>query len=469
MPAANARAALPAWVCAGLMIWTLGYSLYGLPVQLTDSFGNIAKAERQSFSDLLYGEFFQQSFLRPFLWAHLKVLLELSREHYFEWFRTWHVLQFAILAVMHVRLLLLTAPSAAVVPLGLAALVGSHTFTGTVDEAFPVNTFMTILLCTHAAAVLAFGPARRWHDVAAAGLLVFAALTVESGLLVAVVIVAARLAGARGVSTAGAVAQVALVAGYLVLRFLVLDVGTPSLTERSSGFGFSVLDPGQLTARFGGSPLGFYAYNVASALASVLFAEPRGGVWRTTAQLTSGGLSLAGVVGVVASAGGTVLIASHLWRGRVRWRTWSLEPDDRIVTVFLALLLANATLSFAYSKDVIMSPAGAFFALALAAAARRCLQAPPAGRLALAGLAVALLVLSAGWAARVVHVHGHLRAAAEKSRNDWAYVDQWVEEQGWQLSASETALKLRLQHDALTVHPGRAPLHGALMAVFDDD
>jgi hypothetical protein len=45
---------------------------------------------------------------------------------------------------------------------------------------------MTILLCSFAAADLALGPPRWWRDVAAAGIFVFAALTVESGLLVAV-------------------------------------------------------------------------------------------------------------------------------------------------------------------------------------------------------------------------------------------------------------------------------------------
>ena len=105
--------------------------------------------------------------------------------------------------------------------------------------------------------------------------------------------------------------QVALVAGYFALRFLLLDVGAPGLSERSSGFGFSVMDPQELDARFGQNPLPFYAYNVLSALSSLLFAEPRAGVWRMTSSVLAGEATLAGFVGVVASAGGTLLIAGY--------------------------------------------------------------------------------------------------------------------------------------------------------------
>ena len=252
---------------AAVVVFGLGYALLGLPVQLSDSLGNMAKAQDLSLGNLVYGEFFQASFLRPFLWAHLKVLLILSGGDYFTWFRGWHVLQvgaadLAVSAVVQP----VTPAGAAAVPLGLAALVGGHTFVGTVCEAFPVNTFMTILLCV-------LRGARRWRSAlradggtsAAAVLLVFAALTVESGLLVGVVVIAARMAGATGVSQGGNVGAGGAVGGYFALRFLVLDVGAPGLTERSSGFGFSVLDPDELLARFGGNPVLFYAYNVLSA------------------------------------------------------------------------------------------------------------------------------------------------------------------------------------------------------------
>ena len=114
------------------------------------------------------------------------------------------------------------------------------------------------------------------------------------------------MAGATGVSRAGTWVQVALIGGYFALRFLVLDVGAPGLTERSSGFGFSVLDPDELLARFGGNPVLFYAYNVLSGLSSIFFAEPRSGVWAVTAAVRAGEVTLADLVGVARVGGGHV-------------------------------------------------------------------------------------------------------------------------------------------------------------------
>ena len=42
-----------------------------------------------------------------------------------------------------------------------------------------------------------------------------------------------------------------LLAGYFVLRFGVLSVGTPGLIERSSGYLFEILDPPELRGEFG--------------------------------------------------------------------------------------------------------------------------------------------------------------------------------------------------------------------------
>jgi hypothetical protein len=456
---------------AAAVVFGVGYALLGLPVQLSDSLGNMAKAQDLSLGDLVYGEFFQASFLRPFLWAHLKLLLILSGGDYFTWFRGWHVLQVALLIWLYLRVVRPVTPAgAAAVPLGLAALVGGHTFVGTVYEAFPINTFMTILLCVYAGAALALGPPGRWRDVAAAALLVFAALTVESGLLVGVVVIAARMAGATGVSRAGTWVQVVLIGGYFALRFLVLDVGAPGLTERSSGFGFSVLDPDELLARFGGNPMLFYAYNVLSGLSSILFAEPQSGVWAVTGAVRAGEVRLADLVGVLASAGGTCLIAGYLWARRAAWRAWSLDADDRIVAVFLAVAAANAAIGFAYSKDVILSPAGAFFALALTVAVRRLIQdASPTARLRSAVVGILLLALSSAWAVRGLHLHAVLRAEAENARNDWAYADQWIEEQGMTFSPAGAELKRRLEADAVVRLPARAPVSSDLMEALGID
>jgi hypothetical protein len=469
----DSRATPWTWLAYGyaaLVVCVVGYGLLGMPVQVSDSLNNIIQASRDSLAWLVYNNFWQRGYLRPFLWGLIRVVFDLSNGHYFEWFRGWHVGQVALLVGIFVALLRVRrASDAAVVPLGLAALVGIHTFSGTIREAFPINTFMTILLCCYAAAWLAIGPHRWWRDVTAALLLVFAALTVESGLLVGVIFVAAKLAGARGLSLAGAAAQVALVGGYFVLRFWVLDVGAPGLSERSSGFGFGMLDRDALVARFGANPLPFYAYNVGASLLSLLAAEPRGGVFRVTQRVLTGEWSLLNVVSVGASLLGSALIASFVWSRRAEWWARRFTADDQLVAIFIAVAGANAVLCYAYTKDVILSPAGAFYALALAVAARHYLERASRTSLRTAAAAVVLVVLSAGWAFRAVAAQLDLRYAAQAVRVEWAYVDRWLVEQDVVPTTDQgRAIVRQLQEDAIFNHPGRPRLIGDWMEWFEE-
>ena len=113
-------------------------------------------------------------------------------------------------------------------PVALAVLVGSHTFAWTVREAYPVNTFLTILLCCAAAVALSSAAPRWWTTPAAIALFAVSALTVETGLLVWVILVAGYLLGWRGVSRAGIVGLCVALAG-------VLRPPLPGVRERPSG------------------------------------------------------------------------------------------------------------------------------------------------------------------------------------------------------------------------------------------
>src|SRR5262245_21735919 len=329
------------WLSYGygaLVVAAMGYFLWDVPVQVSDSYGDLVAVAHGTFGGLVSGEFHQHAYLRPFRRGLIRIVFDASRGNYYEWFRGWHIGQIALLIVLYLRLVRpSTWSGAAVVPVGLAALIGMHTFAGTVQEAFPINTFMTILICAFAAADLALGPlrqsttaitdgarergARWWRDVAAALLFVFDTLTVESGLLIGVIFIAAYLVGARGVSRTGIVLQVSLIAAYFVLRFAILDVGSPGLEERQSGFGFSSLSPDQLIARFGHNPLPFYAYNVISSWLSVFFAEPRGGTWGFVRDLLRGAPPLPAVIDVIASMLGSFVIGTYIWQRRSDWRS----------------------------------------------------------------------------------------------------------------------------------------------------
>jgi hypothetical protein len=437
-----------------LVAAVLGYFLFGLVVQVSDSFGNLLAVQAPTLGELLRDQFSQRAYLRPLLWAQIKIVYELSDGQYFLWFRGLHVVQVIVLVALCVRLMRPRAAlDAALVPLALAVLIGSHTFAPLVREAFPINSFLTIAICCVAVANLALRGQSRWYaDALALGIFVACVLTVESGALIWVVCAAAYAMGARGLSRAAVATMTACLVGYFVLRMFLLDVGTPSLAERASGFGFGILEPSELIARFEGRAWIFYAYNVVSSISTVLFSEPKGGAWRFAFELSTGTVHPWSAVSVVSSAAATALVAWFVWTRRHRLRRWTLDEDDRIVGVFVAVLVANAVISYPYTKNVIMSPAGAFFALAVYVAARRWLEHVPAKHLGLT--AILFAVLTCGWAYRVAGVHYNLRWTAAEQRAQWVSVDSWLERQRIPLRGQDgQALRDTLRRDAVSNHP----------------
>jgi hypothetical protein len=438
----------------------LGHFLLGLPIQFSDSFGNMLKLSAP-WGDLLYAELRQEGYLRPLLWGALKLVHDLSGGNYFAWFRGVHVAQVLALVLLYVHLVRpATRLDLAVVPFGLAVLFGIHTFTDTVREAFPINTFMTILVCAFAAAALALARHRWWNDVLAVLLFVFAALTVESGLLVWVIFTGAAILGARGVSRPGLAALALLLAGYFYVRFVVFDVGAPALLERASGFGFRILEPSELIERFGANPLGFYAYNVVTAVSSVLLSEPTSGVFNLTRGIVRGALEPSMLINAVASLLLTVLLVRYAWLRRQDWLARRFERDDRLVLLFAMVLMANAVISYPYSKEVIMSPAGAFLAVAGFVAVRHALaslpERLPAAKMVAAASCFALL--GATWAVRLASTHTGLRTTASAVRTEWAYAEGTLRQENVVLNGGEAALFRTLRDDAVFVHPAPPPI-----------
>jgi hypothetical protein len=291
-------------------------------------------------------------------------------------------------------------------------------------------------------------------------LFVAAALTVESGLLVWVIFIGATLVGARGISRAGVFGLIALLAAYFYVRFALFDIGSPGLIERSSGFGFSMLDPVDLVDRFGANPVWFYIYNVVTSAVSVLFSEPTAGVFLVTSAAMRGEIQPSMVVNLIATAPVTVVIAVFAWRRRHAWLSRRFERDDQLVALFGMVLVANAVISYPYTKDVIMSPAGTFFAVAGFVAVRNVLTwLPDRVPLRVAMLAVAGTMLVSGtWAARVIATHVNLRTAAYAERNEWVYAETSLAEEGVTLGYSDAALLRQLRDDAILTHPAPPPL-----------
>jgi hypothetical protein len=180
---------------------------------------------------------------------------------------------------------------------------------------------------------------------------------------------------------------------------------------------------------------------------------------------------VSGVVNVLASVLSTSLIASYVWGRRRHWWSRQFDRGDQLVIVFLAVAAANAAISYAYTKDVILSPAGAFFAVALAIATRSFIVSmSKAARWRTAFATILVVMLSSAWAFRAVGIHVALREAGTSVRNEWVYVDGWLERQNLVPKRPiEIQLKRQLQEDAIWKHPARAAVVGEWVEWFAEE
>ena len=424
---------------------SFGYDLLRIPVQITDSLGDIQEALAEpSVAATFASGFRRQVLLRPLKAAQTRVVFEASAGHPTPGYRGVHALLLVLTMWMFVRALQVnTAADLAAAVFALTVFLGLHTFSNLLREAYPINHFLEVMLCGLLALNLAQGRPGWLADAAAALVFAAAALIVESGLLVWVVIVAARASGLRGISRRGVVAVSLLLGIYVALRVFVFSTGLPAIDERSSGFFLGVLDADELRERCGRTPLPFYLYTVAPSTLTVLFSEPRGGQMTAVAQYLGGGLAPWAAVAIVSSAMTTLLIviaAIASWRARD-----GRDGADRLFLIFILVLAANAALSFSYAKDDVMSFAGAFYALAAYAAVRRLIRAAPLVRRgATLAICAGLLIASTGWAIRTSGLHYNLRYMAFKVRNEWAVVPgRWLQ------TPEARAVAGRLRQDAL--------------------
>ena len=444
----------------------MGTLLLGIPVQLSDSFTEFTAMHGRGLWEVISAEFYNGTYFRPFRRALIKIVYDLSGGHYYIAFRGFQALELLVLLVLVVRVLRVrTSAALMTVPLGLAALVGMHTFAGAVREGLPINHFLTILICCAAAVNLAQAKRTWLTDAAAVALLVAAMLTIESGLLVWAIFAVAYIVGYRGVSRGALIALTACVAVYFVGRFAIIGGAAPGLNERSAGFGFAVLSPDDLVRRFGGNPLPFYAYNFVCAITCVLFAEPRGGVWMFVREVTTGRPEPWQIVNVVTSVLTTAVMLRFAASRIPKWKARDFDDADRFVIIFLVVLPLNALFAAAYEKDVIMSPAGLFYAVAAYFTFRELLSGS-----AVAIAPAVVLIVAIGWSIRFVGMQDNLRARALSVQDEWAYYDDWAREQPTDvhLTAEEEAIRQHLYDDAVLRAPRVPQLSlGGIERLFD--
>jgi hypothetical protein len=451
-----------AYLVAAIVSVSFGYDLMRIPIQVSDSLSELLAAQRSSSAWASFAATVGTgAYLRPLRSSEIKVLFDLAQDrHYWLVYRGCHALLLATALLLFVRALdVRTWRDSAAATFALTVFTGLNTFRGIVREAFPINHFLIIVVLSLLALNLARSKGGWWVDVAAVVTFIVASLTLESGLLVWVVVVAAWACGMRGISRRGVMATTACLAAYFCARFVYFSTGMPGLDERSSGFLLSVLEPQELVERFGANPTWFYVYNVATSVLSVPFSDPDGGVFEILRARLRGDVPPRLYLAVVSSAATTALIG---WAvvGRLRRRAPVLhEADGQLVAIAGIVLVANAAISYAYTKHEILSVAGAFYAFAAFVAARHAIGAWPASTRRVADVAVVLLlaVVATMWTARTLGVHHMLRVQAFKVRVDWARVSpDPMRDDGSPDDRVAAALVRYLRRDALEA-PGVNP------------
>lgn len=442
-----------AYLLAAVSAVAIGYDLLRMPVQVFDALEELLDAQRStSVVDTFLSAAYNAAYLRPLRIVQIKVIFDAAHGHYWLAFRGIHAVTMAACLLLFTRALRVrTAADLCAAAFALTVVTGLHTFRSTVQEAFPINHFLEIAVMALVMLNLSQARPRLIVDLVALVLFVVAALTLESGLLVWVVAVTAWLLGLRGVSTRGVVAMTVLLAGYFVLRFEVLSVGTPGLIERSSGFLFEVLEPPELERRFGDRLIVFYAYNVVASALSVLASEPQSGVFVTIGSWLNNRLTAGVALTFISSLITTGLIAAAAVQVLRHYRT--SDSSDRLILLFAAVLAANATLSYAYTKNDIMSVSGVFYGLAAYAAIRFLIhRITPANRLIAATLTIVILVTGMAWSVRSLGIHHVARTYAFKTRNDWAtQPGNWKRSGRWPADARSQQLITNLRNDALSM------------------
>jgi hypothetical protein len=409
--------------------------------------------------------------IRPLGWLLFKGVLDGSFGHPFEGFRLLNTVSIAgsFVFAMHV-LQVRTWQAWSVALLVLTVMIGMHPFHDAVRET-AVNHHLIMPCFVLAAVSIAVSTHRRWSDWLAVFILLCALLLMEAGVLVWVAIAVGWITGLRGITWRGLAACTALLATYLVLRFFVFDFGAPPFGSRSTGFGFHVMNPDEIRARFGAFPVLLFAYNVMAAGLTVLASEPRGGGFLFIAQIVEGEVRTGSLINVVSSTLTTVVM---VWFAAQRWRAWrrlEFTRGDHIFLIGMAVWATNAAICFSYLKDVIMTTGAMLYALAVFPAFMLLFDhlRRPAISIARAGIvSVLVATVSVGWTIRAALFFADVRLAAYASQNSWVTVDTWIAEQEPKpLSETQRAIVQQWRREMLAMPVPRAYLSPSWLEQLD--
>ena len=419
------KPAVLAWIVTALFAVGVSASVFRIPIQVSDSVEILEVVDREPSVTAAFAEGLHASktMLRPMRQAGTRLLLDVAHatgDRYNAVFRGFHAGAAALLIALFSYV---ARPrdwsGAAALCFALLVLTGLHTFGGMMREAYPINHFLLVAIYCLAAFAIAESRGGVIADIVACTLFVVASLTLESGLVVFGVALAAYAAGLRGISRHALVAMAILAAGYVVLRVPLLHMTGNVVGERQTGYGTEMLTTSELRARFANVPWLLYGYTILCSLLTVPLSQPVAGQWTALAPWDPQAPPLFFLNDIGTSVVATAVVVWYLWRrrppdGRRRWR-------DPAPMAMGAVLVGSAILSYAYAKSEIMSAAGVFYALVVYLAVRELAEVlitktRPSLRVA---VVLAITVVSTAWAWRAMGLQYRLQRGAFEARSEW--------------------------------------------------
>jgi hypothetical protein len=241
----------------------------------------------------------------------------------------------------------------------------------------------------------------------------------EQGLALVPLAIAAWWTRAPGAGRGMAVALFVFASAYVVFRLAWHASWLPF--EQDLGVGFTEYTIEEAAARFGAFPYWVYLYSSVSTISSLLFAEPRRGVFRVVQSWVNGEVQPWHIVQVGSSVVLTSLIAwwgiGALRDARARGE-WTRE--SRVFVCVTVVVLAAGALSFNYSRERLAGFATLYYAAAAFWAVRAFVgRTLMAGRTGFVVGGLMLTLLAAAWHARAV------------GTVEWARGQSWANHQEW--------------------------------------
>lgn len=422
-----------AWAVGCLAL--LGLALFSISWSYVDLYNVLREATNASWRQHLRHVFSADLEYRPLFRLGVKAAYEIVGLHLWIYQALVLVQLGAILALLLGLFRTVGASRAVAAVVALSCVLGLHT-TRILFLFVPLNAHSGALVLLLVALVLALDPRTRAFEWIFLPLTAIALFTLESGLLIIPLLLVLWARDAPGVSWRGvANAAVALLA-YVTVRFSFGSGVSLESSYRGSGLGFSDATPEQLRNIFDHAPWLFWLYNVSASFLSVVFSEPRAGVYQFVESLLRGGAPFWQWLHVGSSLLTTVVVIGVLWVYRP-----AFERDRLLIAAGLVLVVFGSGLGFLYTRDRIALSSGIGYALLVFVALATILERLPASGLKRAALIGVVCVLAIAWTTRTAELYAQLRDTAWDYHLEWT--DRYAELGGTAQPQTELLTSLR--------------------------